>query len=674
LKIEFAGNFSGQVNLSINNLPAGLNANFSNNPITQSGVYTITLTGTNSVALGDYNIDIVGSEVGGSFTSQTTALLSIQEVLNNAPNLLNPTNGAINQARKPVLTWSTLAGSSSYDIEIAMDANFNNIVDSESSLFMTSFETTLLAPSTIHYWRVRGKNDCGGVAPWSNTFSFTTSAAASSTGTCSQPLDGICGMTYIGDLEDGEDNIDNYDPSGDPNSTFYRGPEQIYEVILTELSNVTFLLTDFDADLDLQLLTNCNDPINDWVTASNRIGVTEFERIDIRLSAGTYYIIVDGWQGAISEYILSIECEPVCESNGIVEDFESGQPSGWTFNVSGSGPNSTKRWMFDDGGFGIMSQIDNPGIGNWAYYDDFGNGDNGRNNVATARTPTVDLTGQSNIRIGFDYAFVETPIVDGETVRLSITDGPNTRYWNGVAWTNTVSNWLDDFTPFTNNGFLDIAIPNGLNISNLSVTFRYDDGRDRNNSGEGFGFDNFSLCGEIPNVCEDDLMVTGNPIEIDAGTYSANNTITSTGTVAAGTNVEFVAGQSITLEENFHAVANSTFTARIGACTSTARKEVMEERTEKFSNTTVLEDAISVYPNPMSFQNTIAIELSDAKEVSIELRNLTGQYVQSILPATTIEAGKHQFEWNARNLNSRIYFLVVRLDDKIRTQKLSLIK
>ena len=52
-------------------------------------------------------------------------------------------------------------------------------------------------------------------------------------------------------------------------------------------------------------------------------------------------------------------------------------------------------------------------------------------------------------------------------------------------------------------------------------------------------------------------------------TYRAMNTITSTSTITANTNITFQAGQSITLNDGFHAVAGSVFTAKIEACSNT---------------------------------------------------------------------------------------------------------
>ncbi|MEL6945225.1 MAG: T9SS type A sorting domain-containing protein, partial [Bacteroidota bacterium] len=257
-------------------------------------------------------------------------------------------------------------------------------------------------------------------------------------------------------------------------------------------------------------------------------------------------------------------------------------------------------------------------------------------------------------------------------LQLSITDGLLTYYWNGSAWTTTNTNWLTNDA----SGSYSQSIPSMLDQASLSVTLEYDD---ENDWAWGFGFDNFDLCGDpVEETCPEMLMADGDPMNsniIVPGTYSAQNTITSKGTVETGTTVIFEAGQSITLDEDFFAENGSTFTARIQACTSNTREEnSIESRETKLRTEQVTATRLNVFPNPFRNHTTIELVLEQEEEIQIQLYDITGKQVMSILPVSQQTAGKHQYEVNASNLKTGIYLLKVQIGSEIQTHKLSVIE
>ncbi|KAA1247952.1 T9SS type A sorting domain-containing protein [Aquimarina sp. RZ0] len=353
-----------------------------------------------------------------------------------------------------------------------------------------------------------------------SSFLFLYSPAqGQNAGICSDPFIIQCGMSLTGDLEDGENNIESYGEF----FTGLTGVEQIYELILTEPSTVEVTLTNLTDDLELVIFSDCSNP--KAVTGSFEIGSTVDERAVANLDAkNTYYIAVEGHKTAISDYTLTINCTPLCSNNsGLVETFENGEPSDWTFTVSGSGDPDIRKWRFDNSAFGVG--VTNAGSSNWASFDDFVIGESFQNNVATATTPTVDLSDQQNIKLFFDYGFDETIFVTGDQTRLSITDGTKTYYWRGdlLTWTTTLSPWLDDDdTQFaiTSDAIFNELIPTDLDTSNLSVTIEYDDGGSASQPGWGFGFDNFVLCGDtapvlsnssVANIMDNTILIS-NPM------------------------------------------------------------------------------------------------------------------------------------------------------------------
>jgi uncharacterized membrane protein len=69
--------FAGTVSLSLGALPAGVNATFNTNPITNgSGTSTLTVTTTSSTALGTYTLTITGTS--GSLTHSTSVTLIVR--------------------------------------------------------------------------------------------------------------------------------------------------------------------------------------------------------------------------------------------------------------------------------------------------------------------------------------------------------------------------------------------------------------------------------------------------------------------------------------------------------------------------------------------------------------------------------------------------------------------
>ena len=90
-----------------------------------------------------------------------------------APTLLLPINGATGVALKPIFTWNSTAGASSYTIQVSKNSSFLPLVVNKVVMTPTYTHTLNLSPNTIYYWRVR-VNGSFGPSMWSVTFSFTT--------------------------------------------------------------------------------------------------------------------------------------------------------------------------------------------------------------------------------------------------------------------------------------------------------------------------------------------------------------------------------------------------------------------------------------------------------------------------------------------------------------------
>ncbi|HYG15386.1 MAG TPA: T9SS type A sorting domain-containing protein, partial [Bacteroidia bacterium] len=78
---------------------------------------------------------------------------------------------------------------------------------------------------------------------------------------------------------------------------------------------------------------------------------------------------------------------------------------------------------------------------------------------------------------------------------------------------------------------------------------------------------------------------------------------------------------------------------------------------------------LNVYPNPVSASLTVEFDLADNQEVTIEVTDVTGKVVSSILPATSLNAGVQRLSANLGNLSEGVYFVAIKTDNGVKTVK-----
>lgn len=163
--------FTGTTTFSTLGLPSGAVATFNPTSASANGtLVTLIISGTSTVGVGNYIFDVVGTS--GSIVKDSNASLNIFSNSFNSTTLSSPSNGAINIPVSTNLSWDNDSNAQAFDIEIASDAGFTNIVES-ATVSSNLFTTNLLASNTNYFWRVKPKNLCGdGI--FSSIFSFTT--------------------------------------------------------------------------------------------------------------------------------------------------------------------------------------------------------------------------------------------------------------------------------------------------------------------------------------------------------------------------------------------------------------------------------------------------------------------------------------------------------------------
>jgi trimeric autotransporter adhesin len=102
-----------------------------------------------------------------SFTTQGCTTVA-------APSNVAPANGATGVSSSAALDWSDVSGATGYDVQVATDSAFTNVVRSNTTLTASAWTVSpALSANTTYYFRARAKNSCGAGA-YSAATSFTT--------------------------------------------------------------------------------------------------------------------------------------------------------------------------------------------------------------------------------------------------------------------------------------------------------------------------------------------------------------------------------------------------------------------------------------------------------------------------------------------------------------------
>jgi len=165
--------FNETTTFSTTGLPSGLTATFTPATATTNETeLSLTISGTNTVDVGTYDFEIVGTST--SVTKSFNATLNIYDDSIEAPNLLTPTDGATDVPATPVLTWESSDNVDFYTVQIATDADFTAIVE-EVDVNDNTYAFSSALNETTYYWRVMASNSCDETG-FSDAFSFTTTS------------------------------------------------------------------------------------------------------------------------------------------------------------------------------------------------------------------------------------------------------------------------------------------------------------------------------------------------------------------------------------------------------------------------------------------------------------------------------------------------------------------
>lgn len=165
--------FSGAVTLGATSLPAGVTISFGSPTVNAGSSTTYTINTTAAAEAGTYTSTLTGTS--GGVTQSQQIRFTVLPAATQAAVVTVPTAGARTTLR-PVFAWNVVPNATSYEVQVATDANFANLVLNLAGITGTSATAgSALLPNTTYYVRVRGNSPCG-AAPYSATTTFQTGA------------------------------------------------------------------------------------------------------------------------------------------------------------------------------------------------------------------------------------------------------------------------------------------------------------------------------------------------------------------------------------------------------------------------------------------------------------------------------------------------------------------
>lgn len=178
----------------------------------------------------------------------------------------------------------------------------------------------------------------------------------------------------------------------------------------------------------------------------------------------------------------------------------------------------------------------------------------------------------------------------------------------------------------------------------------------------------FSICGGPS--CLPQLSIStafnGTSELFHAGQITADNIISN------GADVIYKASNSIMLTDGFHTESNANFLATIEDCPSQINT-VTEFGLEQPAFTRHINETISIYPNPFTDYTTIEYTLTEETNIDLEVVDILGQQVTTLIDNSVQTAGRHQVTFNRQQLQGGTYFIVLHKQEKSEVQKFLLV-
>lgn len=310
--------FANAVDLSASTV-AGFTTTFAPQRLTPPGSSNLTIAGDGTAEAGTQVMTITG--VSGELEQTAELTLNIYPPIAGKPMLSAPQDNARDQSQRPAFSWTAAANAETYQLQIAKDPNFTEIVLDKTGIEGTSFTPNApLVTDTQYYWRVKAENICG-VVDGEQVFTFRTKAGP---GDCAQGT--VKDIIRHDDFEDGLNGWENPSDANYPEIKFNLTTVAAYSPTQSVLGAVPALVTDQRLVSPVMTVPDVPDPVSlifwhkwtfDSNTACNDGGILEFS-----------YDQGNTWNQVAMSYLLTSKYNGTVK-NGVVNPLV-GKPA-WCF-------------------------------------------------------------------------------------------------------------------------------------------------------------------------------------------------------------------------------------------------------------------------------------------------------------------------------------------------------
>ncbi len=171
LELTATEGFVDNVNLTIQGAPASMAVTLSENILVPPATVGIDID-VNKAVSGQYRLTIDGD--AGKERASVDLDVEVSDSIPASAAVELPLDTATNVSANQALHWTPVDGAFRYDVQVATDAAFSDIVVNAIGLSQPTYAAGALPSDSTLYWRVTAHNACG--SSTSDVASFTTAA------------------------------------------------------------------------------------------------------------------------------------------------------------------------------------------------------------------------------------------------------------------------------------------------------------------------------------------------------------------------------------------------------------------------------------------------------------------------------------------------------------------
>ncbi len=169
--VELGAAFGDNTLITLTGLPSGAAAQMPAGPFSGGSHFSIRISGNSDLLSGEYQLNLHAADG----VQEATGVFNLQFAQQPPvpPQLISPAPDQSGVNIFAYLDWTRSPGAGGYDVQVAADELFGQLVFSTEGSQDTLSGPIQLSPATQYFWRVRANNACG-VGAWSAGRSFTT--------------------------------------------------------------------------------------------------------------------------------------------------------------------------------------------------------------------------------------------------------------------------------------------------------------------------------------------------------------------------------------------------------------------------------------------------------------------------------------------------------------------